>query len=172
MNLEIYKMNEKVPQISYGTENSACFDLSACLADRPSVKGFYKNNESVIFFCITDEKGTWIRIPPRARVLIPTGMIFNIPSDHCVKIYPRSGLSLKKGLALANGVGVIDCDYVEEVFVPIINNSEEELTINHGDRIAQGELVFAKQAHFEYIHERPAQKSDRAGGFGSTGVSQ
>jgi len=171
--LKIYRMNPLVPMLSYATEQSACFDLSACLADRASVKGFYENNEPVVFVCLKDESGAFhIKIPAKARVLIPTGMIFDIEPLHHVKIWARSGLSIKKGLAMSNGVGVIDADYTEEVFVPMINNSNQELKITHGDRVAQGELIFNwNQAQFKYIDVRPAQKSDRAGGFGSTGVS-
>jgi dUTP pyrophosphatase len=170
--LNIYKLNPNAFNPTYATTDSACFDLSACLEGYSSTKGFYKDNEPVTFLCIKDETGIWIRVPSGARVLIPTGMIFDIPQNHSVKIYARSGLSLKRGLALANGVGVVDSDYVEEVFVPIINNSDEEICIKHGDRIAQGELVLVRQAEISYINERPQQKSDRNGGFGSTGVSK
>jgi dUTP pyrophosphatase len=171
--LKIYRMNEMVPSLAYATRESACFDVAACLGDRPSVKGFEPNNKSMLFVCLTDEKGVFIRIPPRYRVLIPTGMIFNIDKEHHVKIWARSGLAVKKGLAMANGVGIIDSDYTEEIFVPMINNSDEELVIRHGDRVAQGEMIFnGSQASFTYIQERPGQKGDRNGGFGSTGVSK
>lgn len=172
MHLKIYKMNEMVPTVSYATGEAACFDLAACLADRPSIKGFYPNNESVVFVCLKEQDGTsYIKIPPRCRVLIPTGMIFDIDKNHCVKVYSRSGLSVKKGFAMTNGLGIVDSDYVEEVFVPMINHSIEELVIKHGDRVAQAELCFAKQASLSYIQEQPQRKSDRNGGFGSTGVS-
>jgi len=172
MQLKIYRMNPLVPMLSYGTEEAACFDIAACLEDRPSVRGYYSNNESVVFICLKNSTGaTHITIPPRSRVLVPTGMVFDKPKDHSVRVYARSGLSIKQGLAMANGVGIIDSDYVEEVFVPMINNSDMELEIKHGDRIAQGEIVFGKQASLSYIQDRPQRKSDRNGGFGSTGVS-
>lgn len=172
MDLKIYKMNEMVPTVSYATGEAACFDLAACLADRSSVNGFYPNNEPVIYLCLNDQNGSsHIKIPPRCRVLIPTGMIFDIERNHCVKVYSRSGLSIKKGLAMTNGLGIVDSDYVEEVFVPMINHSDEELVIKHGDRVAQAELCLVNQASLSYIEERPQRKSDRNGGFGSTGVS-
>ena len=173
MELRVFKMNEFVPPLVYGTKYSACFDISACLADRPSIKGFDSKNNSVIFICNKDDNGeSYIKMSPRSRVLIPTGMIFNLDKEHHVKIWARSGLSVKKGLAMSNGIGIIDSDYVEEVFVPMTNNSDEELVIKHGDRIAQGEIVFSwSQGNITYIKERPTQKSDRVGGFGSTGVS-
>lgn len=103
-------------------------------------------------------------------MLIPTGLILDIPKNYCVKIYPRSGLSSKKGLNLINCVGIIDSDYVEELMIPVYNNSQERVRIYSGDRIAQGELVVQHQAEFSYLTERPKRKSDRNGGFGSTGV--
>lgn len=171
--LKIYRMNPLVPMLSYGTKEAACFDLSACLVDRASVKGFDPKNESVLFVCMKDEDGAFlVKLPPRYRILIPTGMIFDIEPMHHVKIWARSGLAIKKGLAMANGVGIVDSDYVEEIFVPMINNSDEELVIKHGDRVAQAELIFnGNQTDFNYIQERPQRKSDRNGGFGSTGVS-
>jgi dUTP pyrophosphatase len=170
MNLRVFKLSSLTPEIGYGTQSSACFDLSACLADRPSIKGFYGNNEPVIFICVNDDSGIWIKIPSKARVLVPTGMILDIPENHCVKVYPRSGLSVKQGLGLCNSVGVVDSDYVEELFIPVINHSEKELIIKHGDRIAQAELVLSNQCSIGYIDERPKTKTDRVGGFGSTGT--
>jgi dUTP pyrophosphatase len=85
-------------------------------------------------------------------------------------MHPRSGLSIKKGLILANCEGVIDSDYVEELMIPVVNTSDISYEISHGERIAQMELV--RKEHFLYLHltERPQQKTDRSGGFGSTGV--
>ena len=112
----------------------------------------------------------YIDIPSEWRVLIPTGLIFDIPENHSVRVYPRSGLSSKRGLNLINCVGIIDEDYVEEVFVPVYNNSQEKLRIFNGDRIAQAVLVFNQRAIINYTNERPSRKSDRDGGFGSTGI--
>ena len=94
----------------------------------------------------------------------------DIPDNHSVRLFPRSGLSTKKGLNLINCVGIIDSDYTEEVFIPIYNNSQEKIRIYNEDRIAQGEMIFSPQLSIEYIQERPKQKGNREGGFGSTGV--
>ena len=111
MELKIYRMNPMVPYVAYGTDDSACFDLAACLMDRPSVKGFYGNNESVVYVVHKDQTDNYcVKIPPRGRILVPTGMIFDIPKGHCVKVYSRSGLSVKKGLAMSNGLGIVDTD--------------------------------------------------------------
>lgn len=170
MNLQIYKMFSDVPDIKYATKNSACFDIAAHFNYQNSFKTFSKDNKEITVLGIQDETGKgYVDIPPEWRMLIPTGLILDIPKQYCVKIYPRSGLSTKKGLNLINCVGIIDADYVEQLFIPIYNNSQERVRIYCGDRIAQGELVYQPQASISYINERPNRKSDRNGGFGSTG---
>jgi dUTPase len=67
--------------------------------------------------------------------------------------------------------GIIDSDYVEEVFVPMVNNTEKYFHIHPGDRIAQLELVREIVTDVYETEERPEQKTDRDGGFGSTGVN-
>ena len=71
---------------------------------------------------------------------------------------------------LINCVGIIDSDYVEQIYIPIYNNSQERVKIYNGDRIAQGEMVFNSRTILNYTSERPSQKGNRSGGFGSTGV--
>ena len=109
-------------------------------------------------------------LPLGARALIPTGMIFDIPSGWAVHIYSRSGIALKQGLMLANSVGIIDSDYVAPVFVMVFNPSDRRnININDGDRICQGQMV--KLPKYVLVEgEKPAQKTDRDGGFGSTGA--
>jgi dUTP pyrophosphatase len=80
-------------------------------------------------------------------------------------------MALKYGLVLANCEGVIDEDYVQETKIIVLNTSDEIMKIYHGDRIAQGELVKYEQANIEETWEAPEQKSNRIGGFGSTGRS-
>jgi dUTP pyrophosphatase len=171
MELKIYKMYPDVPDVKYGTKSSACFDIAAHFHYQNSFKTFSKDNKEIIILGSQDENGKYyIDIPSEWRLLVPTGLILDIPENYCVKIYPRSGLSTKKALNLINCVGIIDSDYVEQLFISIYNNSQEKTRIYAGDRIAQGELVHQPQAVLSYINERPSRKSDRDGGFGSTGV--
>ena len=86
-------------------------------------------------------------------------------------LHARSGTSLKQGLVLANAEGVIDSDYVEEVFVILHNISGNAVTIENGDRIAQAELVSNIIYHVEETPARPLPKTSRIGGFGSTGIT-
>jgi dUTP pyrophosphatase len=165
--LGIYKLHPTVQCPSLQTENSACVDVYAYLKNKTIVTYDRYNSKST---STTDENTVGIRIGPRERILIPTGIIFDIPPHFSLRMHPRSGLSIKKGLILANCEGVIDSDYVEELMIPVVNTSDISYEISHGERIAQMELV--RKEYFTYFHlkERPEQKTDRSGGFGSTGV--
>ena len=103
------------------------------------------------------------------RVLVPTGLAFEIPAGFEVQIRPRSGLSLKTSLLVVNSPGTIDADYRGEVKIILGYFGDEDFTINHGERIAQ--MVFAPitQASFE-VAEVLSSTERGAGGFGSTGV--
>jgi len=171
--LNIYKTDPKVSTPSYATAASACFDIAAFIPYMGSVKAYTKTNETVELLAVAnaEETESYIEIPAEWRVLIPTGLIFDIPDDHCVKIYPRSGMSTKMGINLINSVGIVDSDYVLPVFVPVYNNSQNRIKIKNGDRIAQGELVPVLKAKIKITDQRPSQKTDRDGGFGSTGLS-
>ena len=108
-------------------------------------------------------------VAPGERTLVPTGLVLEIPRGFEGQVRARSGLALKKGLALANGVGTIDSDYRGEVGVLVVNLGEEAVTLTRGDRIAQ--LVIAPVARA--IFEEAADLVDTArgaGGFGSTGA--
>ena len=102
--------------------------------------------------------------------MVPTGLILDIPIGYSVRLHPRSGLSLKQGLVLANAQGIIDSDYVEELFVLMYNMSDNVMTINNGDRICQGELIKTDKYTIEETLIQPKIKTDRKGGMGSTGV--
>jgi dUTP pyrophosphatase len=170
--LNIYKIDPKVQTPRYGTADAACFDIAAYIPYMASVKAYTKTNEQVEMLAVAnaEETESYIEIPSEWRVLVPTGLILDIPQGHCVKIYPRSGLSTKQGINLINSVGIVDADYVDPVYIPVYNNSQNKIKIKNGDRIAQGELVPVTQTHISIVNERPSQKTDRGGGFGSTGL--
>ena len=103
------------------------------------------------------------------RRLIPLGFAIQIPDGWGAFVFPRSGLSFKKGITMCNSVGVIDTDYTGEVKVSAINLSDKDYTINPGDRIAQ--LVFLPVEKAKLVPVENLDDTDRgAGGFGSTGV--
>ena len=97
-------------------------------------------------------------------------MILDIPVGYSVRIHPRSGSAIKQGLSLINCEGVIDYDYVDPLFIAAVNLSDvQTIVINNGDRVAQGELVRMLSYEIEDTDIKPVQKTDRDGGFGSTG---
>ena len=166
--VKYFKLDNAVADLEYATELSACFDLRAWLPNNDNV-------EIVKYTAWGDQWGSSVIndelwIGQDERVLIPTGIIFDIPFGYSMRLHPRSGLALKKGLTLANCEGIIDADYVEPVFVAMTNLSERSASIKSGDRICQAELVQNKSCFFSVLDKRPERKTSRAGGFGSTGT--
>jgi dUTP pyrophosphatase len=113
------------------------------------------------------EQEVWVQ--PGERALIPTGIALALPPGCLGLVFARSGLAWRSGLALANGVGVIDSDYRGEIMVPVINLGTEPVRLEPGDRIAQIVICEGGRALFG---ELPAlERTERgAGGFGSSGV--
>lgn len=105
---------------------------------------------------------------PLQRALIKTGLCIELPSGYEAQIRPRSGLAYKQGLTVLNSPGTIDADYRGEIGVILVNLSEEAVTLNAGDRIAQ--MVVARHERVSWEEVSGLESSDRgAGGFGSTG---
>lgn len=110
-----------------------------------------------------------VTMEPLARVAIPTGLFFEIPTGFEIQVRPRSGLSFKQGITVVNAPGTIDSDYRGELKILLVNLSKETVTIKNGDRIAQ--LVLQKVERVEWEMARTLEASERGvGGFGSTGV--
>jgi dUTP pyrophosphatase len=170
--LKIFKTNPNAILPTFGTTQSACFDISACFIGNnlTKIKAYSSLNRLIeLDCCVYEQDNFHIEIPSNFRVLIPTGLIFDTPIGYSIRIHPRSGLSLKQGLVLANAEGIIDSDYTHECFIMIKNDSMNRITISHGDRIAQGELVKSLDYSIEECYTTPQQKTNRIGGFGSTG---
>ena len=167
--LSVYKTHPAVRLPSFATSQSACFDLAFNNAGKSTYKGYNKNNGE--FERNFGQNGS-IHIMPGDRILVPTGMIFDIPEGYSVRVHARSGTSLKQGLVLVNSEGVIDSDYIDETFVLLTNTSENGITINSGDRIAQAEMVKKEDYVIWETTSKPLPKTTRAGGMGSTGVNQ
>jgi len=166
--LQFYKLFSSVKDPKRATEGSACFDLYSFLPDNSAVSVYITHSEELEIRnrLVQNER---VQVNPNERVLIPTGLIFDIPNGYSMRLYPRSGLALKQGLTLANNVGIIDSDYVEPVYMMIYNISGYQQFVTNGERICQAELVLEKQHVLLELDERPERKTDRDGGFGSTG---
>lgn len=109
-----------------------------------------------------------IVLKPLQRQLIPTGLFIELPGSYEAQIRPRSGLAFKNGITVLNSPGTIDADYRGEIKVLLVNLSNEEFTINDGERIAQ--MVIAKHEQIKWEQVSVLEESNRgAGGFGSTG---
>lgn len=110
-----------------------------------------------------------IVINPGERVLVPTGLAFQIPAGYEVQIRPRSGLAFKNGITCLNAPGTIDADYRGEVKVLLINLGSDAFTIERGMRIAQ--IIIARVCQMQVMQVDEVSETVRgAGGFGSTGV--
>lgn len=130
---------------TYATEGSAAMDLRACI---PSS----------------------LRLLPGERVLVPTGLAINIMDPSLVAIVAsRSGLSLKHGVRVAQGIGVIDADYHGEIGVILANDGTEPFDIQPGDRIAQLMFQPVVQVQLGFVDDFSIQTRRGEGGFGSTG---
>jgi dUTP pyrophosphatase len=166
--LKVYKTHPSAYLPHLATEGSACFDVHASLQYGDAVTCYHYGvkDKDVL---LVDDFATII-IAPGMRTLIPVNLIFDIPEGFSLRAHPRSGLSLKQGLTLFNCEGVIDSDYVEPLFITLYNISGIDQIISDGDRIAQVELVRSEQYTIEEVLDRPLHKTDRVGGFGSTGV--
>lgn len=137
----INRSNNPLPEFS--TIHSAGVDLRASLENSVTVK-------------------------PLERVLIPTGLYFELPHGYEAQIRPRSGLAVKYGITVLNSPGTIDADYRGEVQVVLINLSSEAFVINNGDRICQ--MVINKYERFDWTLSSVLSETERGeGGFGHTG---
>ena len=138
------KIGTEIPLPKFATAGAACMDLCACI-DAP----------------VTLEAG--------ARVPIPTGIAIALPSaDYVALVFARSGLGIKQGVCLSNGVGVIDSDYRGEIGVGLVNLGQSAYTVQPGDRIAQ--LMVTPVVQPTVVQVSALDDTDRgAGGFGSTG---
>lgn len=138
------KIGKEIPHPFYASAGAAAMDLCACV----------------------DEAVT---IAPRALVAVPTGIAIGLPSaEYVALVFARSGLGIKHGVALANGVGVIDSDYRGEIKVGLTNLSDAPYTIQPGDRIAQLAVLPVVQANLRVV-DALDETARGAGGLGSTG---
>ena len=137
-------MGTKFPLPAYATAGAAAMDLCACV-DAP------------------------VEVAPRALVSIPTGIAIALPSaEYVALVFARSGLGIKHGIALSNGVGVIDSDYRGQLTVGLVNHGAVPYTIQPGDRIAQLMVLPILRPTLTVVEE--LDETERgAGGFGSTG---
>lgn len=142
LHLRIHRLSASAELPQYATSGAAGFDLTAC------------------------EDTT---IQPGRTALVPTGLVIEVPAGMFLGIFARSSTPLKRGLLVANGVGVVDSDYcgaTDEVKIAVLNFTADVVVVRAGDRIAQGILLPVTRVEWEEV--RTVEK-DARGGFGSTG---
>jgi len=141
MKIKLHRFDSSIPLPQYQTPGAVAFDLTA--------------NDTVT-------------IEPWAIALVPTGLVIATPPGHMLMLAARSSLPLKKGLMVANGVGIIDQDYCgpnDELKIQLLNITKSPLTVEKGERIAQGMFVKIERAEWE----EGLTTNDSRGGFGGTG---
>lgn len=143
LKLEHFDRNLSLP--SYETKLAAGADIRACLGE-----------------------GKILEVQPGQKVLVPTGLSFEIPEYYEIQVRPRSGLSFKTGLMVVNSPGTVDADYRGELKILLGNLGMKVETINHGDRVAQLIVAPVTQGVFEAT-EKLTETQRGSGGFGSTG---
>ncbi|MFT6869433.1 dUTP diphosphatase [Polaribacter sp.] len=110
-----------------------------------------------------------LTLKPLERAIVKTGLFIALPVGFEAQVRPRSGLAAKKGVTVLNAPGTVDADYRGEIGVILVNLSNEEFTINDGERIAQ--LIIAKHERINWQEVNVLSETERGfGGFGSTGV--
>jgi dUTP pyrophosphatase len=110
-----------------------------------------------------------IEIPPRSIRLVGTGLVIAVPEGYFLGIFARSSTPLKRGLMVANGVGVIDADYcgpADEIKIQLLNFTDSTVQVKRGDRLAQGVVLPCPRVEWEEVD---AIVAPSRGGFGSTG---
>ena len=141
--LKMKKMRESAILPQRATPGSAGLDLCACI-DAP------------------------LLLPARGHAVVPTGIAIGLPEGTAGFVFARSGLGIKHGIALANGVGVIDSDYRGEVHVALANHGQQPYVIQPGERVAQMAVVPVARAVLQEVDELGGTARGE-GGFGSTG---
>lgn len=137
----VNQSNHALPH--YGTEASAGVDLRANISESITLK-------------------------PLERTLVKTGLFIELPVGYEAQVRPRSGLAFKNGVTVLNTPGTIDADYRGEIGVILVNLSNENFTIENGERVAQMVIAKHEQADWELVEEL-SDTERGAGGFGSTG---
>ncbi len=142
MFISIRRLHPSIPLPGYATDGAAAFDLAAA-AD--------------------------VVIQPGEVALVPTGLVVQVPAGMFLAILARSSTPLKRGLMVANGMGVVDSDYCgerDEVKIAVLNFRPAAVTVKAGDRIAQGLILAAPRVEWR---EMTGPAAPSRGGFGSTG---
>ena len=143
MRLKIRRLDSTITLPAYGTSEAAGFDLAASHD---------------------------LTVAPGQIALVRTGLVIEVPAGHCLAILARSSTPLKRGLMVANGVGIIDPDYSgpdDEIMIQVLNVTRQDVHVHRGDRLAQGLVLPAPRVTWDEVSEI---REVTRGGFGATGT--
>jgi dUTP pyrophosphatase len=143
LTVRIHRLNASATLPAYGTAGAAGFDLAA------------RDDQT---------------IAPGEVTLVPTGLVIQVPAGHFLGIFARSSTPLKRGLMVANGVGIVDADYCgpdDEIKIEVLNFTTSPVTVRRGDRLAQGVILPFARVEWE---EAGSPTEPTRGGFGATGT--
>jgi dUTP pyrophosphatase len=143
MDVRITRLDDSLPLPSYQTAGAAGFDLAASVD---------------------------MTVAPGEVTLVPTGLVIEAPAGHFIGIFARSSTPLKRGLMVANGVGIVDADYSgpdDEIKVEVYNFTDAPVAVRRGDRLAQGVILPFVRATWR--EAAPPSGAKTRGGFGATG---
>jgi len=158
MKLKIVAEDKYLPQ--YANDTDACMDLKACLRGVPDAMYV---NDGIQYIAQTE-------IQPGEIKKVGTGVQVAIPEGYVMKMYVRSSTGIKKNLCLANGTGIIDAGYRDEIIMALHNFGKEVVKIRDGDRLCQFIILPYPKLELEQVPDNEDfRNGDRGGGIGSTG---
>lgn len=168
MRLKIVAEDKYLPE--YANNTDACMDLKAKIVDnKPCERNFPNYRTGVVNVLHETENSLWIF--PGELVKLHTGVQVAIPEGYVMKIYPRSSTGIKKHLCLANGTGIIDAGYRDEIIMALYNFGSDPIEIKDGDRLCQFILLPYPKIELEQVSDdADFREGDRGGGIGSTGI--
>lgn len=168
--MKIFREKEEAILPEFATSGSACFDLRSCFDESDRIVAYNPHNKEMKLPVKVQGDKKYIQLHASFRTLVPTGLIFDIPKNHVLKVFIRSGIALKHGLLLANSTAIIDSDYVDPTYVMLYNATDTPYTLYSGERIAQAMLQKLETYTLVERKTPPSQKTERTGGLGSTGT--
>ena len=152
----------------YANETDACMDIKACIRNIEARTLSFDNGRMIQ---ICSDKEDSIYIMPKETRKVKTGLQVAVPEGYVMKMYVRSSTGIKKNLVLANGTGIIDAGYRDEIIMALHNIGKEPVEIKDGARICQFIMLPYPKIEPEYVEDNEDfRQGDRGGGIGSTGV--
>lgn len=175
---EAYKLHDEELSNELGFDISEFNDDNQFFGDGKITVKFVSNNDKTLHYVYDSDSGfdlysnEEVVIPPFGRVLIPTGVFFDLPQDFEIQVRSKSGLAINQGLMVLNSPGTVDEGYTGEIKVIIFNTNNSEFTITKGMKVAQAVVARAITGRWvNLIQVDKIEDKDRGNkGFGSTGI--